>query len=340
MLSDFLSFERKDYEGLFFEYHRKILESMHKRSMKRLFLWLDIFVFGPGSDMPIHLTPEPCAVDDIILPEERDAHGAHAAASFPPMTYPPQQAHVNDNYLSQSDWSDYRHNSYSDNHGPFHHATTDVHPDGNNNYDYGDSNGGIRNLLDNAHGVRDAEVHRPVHDIRNDWQIIVNENAQVGDAELPRHEPVHDNVGLPAHHDLTHDEPRLSPPVSDAHAHGDGPVSRHVHFAQSTLELSGDRVGTGTGFMPAASSSHADLSSRVTHAVPGASTAHEQAVEADPVVQLTTATADLALQPAKKKGSRKGKEKEKATASSTEAPGQASDQPPRRTRRRRAGTSG
>ncbi|TFK78689.1 hypothetical protein K466DRAFT_613109, partial [Polyporus arcularius HHB13444] len=345
VLSDFISFERKDYEGLFFEYHRKILESMHKRSMKRLFLWLDIFVFGPGSDMPIHLTPEPCAVDDIILPEERDAHGAHAAASFPPMSYPPQQAHLDDNYLSQSG-SDYPHNSYSDNHGPFHYATTDVRSDGNNYYDNGNnyydngnSNGGIRNLLDNAHGVCDAEVHRPVHDIRNDWQIIVNENAQVGDAEFPRHEPGHDNVGLPAHHDLTHDEPRLSSPVSDAHAHGDGPVSRHVHFAQSTLELSGDRVGTGTGSTPAASSSHADLSSRVTHAVPGASTAHEQAVEADPVVQLTTATADLALQPAKKKGSRKGKEKEKAAASSTEDPEQASDQPPRRTRRRRAGTS-
>ncbi|KAI0723918.1 hypothetical protein C8T65DRAFT_691743 [Cerioporus squamosus] len=319
LLSDFSSFERKNWQEAFYEYHRKILESMHKRSMQRLFAWLDLYVFGPGSDVPLAQTQEPNPIDDILLPGERNARLAPPAAPHLPQQ---ADAHAHDHYLHQADRHDHPYN-YSDNHGPLPlvplhaHDNHADHPTGHedvlhDNDDHTRGNGGVRNVHDDAHGACNTGGPRHIHqneDIRDGWHLVGDGNNSGGNDGVynsdgvndnPRHDSRHADLHPPAHHELSYEDLRSSPPVSVGHDRGNVPISRHVHLPPGIgeHELPGDHVNAGAASAFASSSSHG-ASSGDTRTMLGGSV-DEQAGKADPVVHLTTATADLALVQPKK----------------------------------------
>lgn len=64
MLSDKDKFDRRDWESPYQEYYRKLLEVQHKKSTKRLFAWLNDYVFGTNPELSIEQAGEPTTMED------------------------------------------------------------------------------------------------------------------------------------------------------------------------------------------------------------------------------------------------------------------------------------
>ncbi|KAI0690409.1 hypothetical protein C8T65DRAFT_745811 [Cerioporus squamosus] len=203
LLSGKSSFERPDWEGAFNEYYRKILETIHKRSMKDLFAWLDHFVFGPGHDLPLELTPEPLPVttapdlgadcnregntflatrqhqqvqadaDDAYLHQPGPSNYAYAPDNDHALLRSPLPVH---DHLPSAPLHTHDHlpaplhaHSHYANHTT-HHATIlpgrsyyDEHDDHDEHDKHGQNYGSEGNVSDNGSGVGDIHVFPPVH---------------------------------------------------------------------------------------------------------------------------------------------------------------------------------